>query len=142
VCWPLLCLCRPFCILRYVWILTERAAVASRRSTNLATHLPKFYVTCKLYNVFSTGAYSAFSRFAYFLSLYRGRQEGGLIRSKEEEGFLEDDSRASTEETKREKPSHKGISRHRKEKHSPSKCLRVSSISRQNAANCPLHFSF
>ncbi len=78
---------------------------------------------------------------SYFPSLYRGRQEGGLIRSKEEEGLLEDGSRASTEETKREKPSHKGISRNRKEKHSPSKCLRVSSISRQNATNCPLHLS-
>ncbi len=31
-CWPLLCLCFPFCIFR--------AAVASRRATNSATHLP------------------------------------------------------------------------------------------------------
>ncbi len=40
VCWPLLCLCRPFSIfLRGVWIRTQRAAVASRRATNLAIHL-------------------------------------------------------------------------------------------------------
>ncbi len=35
-----LCPCRPFCSFRYVWIRTQRAAVASRRATNLATHLP------------------------------------------------------------------------------------------------------
>jgi hypothetical protein len=29
-----------FVLLRDVWILTHRAAVASRRATNLATHLP------------------------------------------------------------------------------------------------------
>ncbi len=41
MCLPLLCcLCRPFLFLRYVWIRTQRAAVASRRTTNLATHLP------------------------------------------------------------------------------------------------------
>jgi hypothetical protein len=40
VCWPLLRLGRPFCIFRDVWIRIQRAAVASRRATNLATHLP------------------------------------------------------------------------------------------------------
>ncbi len=30
-----------FVFLRDVWIQTQRAAVASRRATNLATHLPK-----------------------------------------------------------------------------------------------------
>jgi hypothetical protein len=34
--WPLLCLCSA---LRDIWIRTQRAAVASRRATNLATHL-------------------------------------------------------------------------------------------------------
>ncbi len=29
-----------FVFLRYVWIGTQRAALASRRATNLATHLP------------------------------------------------------------------------------------------------------
>ncbi len=41
VCWPLLCLCRHFVYLRYVWIQSQRAAVASNHlPTNLATHLP------------------------------------------------------------------------------------------------------
>ncbi len=40
VCLPLLCLWRRFSILRDVWIWTQRAAVASRRATNLTTHLP------------------------------------------------------------------------------------------------------
>jgi hypothetical protein len=40
MCWPLLCLCLQFCIFeRSVRIRTQRAAVARRRSTNLATHL-------------------------------------------------------------------------------------------------------
>ncbi len=39
-CWPLLCLCRPFCIFD-VWIRTrELPQQACRRATNLATHLP------------------------------------------------------------------------------------------------------
>jgi hypothetical protein len=43
VCWPLLCLFRPFCIFeRDVWIRTQRAAAAS----NLATHFP-FYLRNK-----------------------------------------------------------------------------------------------
>ncbi len=33
-------LCRPFCIFENVCIRTQRAAVASRCATNLATHLP------------------------------------------------------------------------------------------------------
>jgi hypothetical protein len=33
-----------FVFLRDVWIRTQRAAVASRRDTNLATHLPKIYI--------------------------------------------------------------------------------------------------
>ncbi len=33
-----------FCILSNVWIRTQRAAVESRRTTNLATHLPKRYI--------------------------------------------------------------------------------------------------
>ncbi len=37
VCWPLHW---PLCILRDVWIRTRRAVVASRRATNVATHLP------------------------------------------------------------------------------------------------------
>ncbi len=39
--WPLLCLCRPFCIFERCldWIRTQRAAVASRRATDLGTHL-------------------------------------------------------------------------------------------------------
>jgi hypothetical protein len=32
-----------FVFLRDVWIRTQRAAVASRRATNLATHLPWAY---------------------------------------------------------------------------------------------------
>jgi hypothetical protein len=34
-----------FVFLRDVWIRTQRAAVASRRATNLATHLPSPYLT-------------------------------------------------------------------------------------------------
>jgi hypothetical protein len=53
-CWPLLSLCRPFCILRDVWIRTQSAAVASRRAPkltahllgNLATRLPKIRNQC------------------------------------------------------------------------------------------------
>jgi hypothetical protein len=48
VCLSLFGLCRPFCIfLRDVWIRTRRAAIASRRATNLAIHLlkvVKFYL--------------------------------------------------------------------------------------------------
>ncbi len=41
ICWPLLSLCRPFCIFDIdVRIRTQRADVASRRATILATHLP------------------------------------------------------------------------------------------------------
>ncbi len=40
VCWPFLCFCRPFCIFG---TRTQRAAVGSRRATNLATHLPPTY---------------------------------------------------------------------------------------------------
>jgi hypothetical protein len=43
VCWPLLRFCRPYCILRDVWIRTHRASVSSRRATNLATHLHSYY---------------------------------------------------------------------------------------------------
>jgi hypothetical protein len=32
-----------FVLLRDVWIRTQRAAVASRRATNLDTHLPHYY---------------------------------------------------------------------------------------------------
>jgi hypothetical protein len=39
VCWPLICLCRPFCIFEKCLLLNQRAAVASRRATNLANHL-------------------------------------------------------------------------------------------------------
>jgi hypothetical protein len=38
--WPLLCLCRPFCIFERYLHRTQRAAVANRRAINLATHLP------------------------------------------------------------------------------------------------------
>ncbi len=38
--WPFLCLCRTFFIFERCLIRTQRAAVASRRATNLATHLP------------------------------------------------------------------------------------------------------
>jgi hypothetical protein len=34
MCWPLLCLCRPFCIFRDVWIRTQRATVASSNNAN------------------------------------------------------------------------------------------------------------
>jgi hypothetical protein len=40
VCWPLLCLCRQFCIFERC-LDSIRAAVASRCATNLATHLHK-----------------------------------------------------------------------------------------------------
>ncbi len=42
MCWLLLCLCRKFCIFErcLYWIRTQGAAVASRRVTNLAPHLP------------------------------------------------------------------------------------------------------
>ncbi len=45
VCWPLLCLCRPFVFLKDVWIRTQRAAIANRLDINLATHPPiiRFY---------------------------------------------------------------------------------------------------
>ncbi len=33
-----------FVFLRDVWIRTQRAAAASRRATNLATHLPKIFL--------------------------------------------------------------------------------------------------
>jgi hypothetical protein len=41
VCWPFLCLCRPFIILylRAVWIRTQSAAVASGRANILAIHV-------------------------------------------------------------------------------------------------------
>jgi hypothetical protein len=39
-CWPLLCLCFPFCIFERCLDLNRRAAIASRRATNLAIHLP------------------------------------------------------------------------------------------------------
>jgi hypothetical protein len=35
----------PFIFLRDVWIRTQRDAVASRRASNLATHLPNFNTT-------------------------------------------------------------------------------------------------
>ncbi len=43
VCWPLFCcLCRPFCIFeRCLDSNPESCRMASRRATNLATHLPK-----------------------------------------------------------------------------------------------------
>jgi hypothetical protein len=41
VCWPLLAYVVHFVFLRDVWIRTQRAAVASRRATNLPTHLPE-----------------------------------------------------------------------------------------------------
>ncbi len=40
VCWPLLCLCRPFCVFEICLDSTLIATVASGRATNLATHLP------------------------------------------------------------------------------------------------------
>ncbi len=41
VCWPFLCLCRPFFVfLRNVRIRNQRAAVASSRITNLTSQLP------------------------------------------------------------------------------------------------------
>ncbi len=48
VCWPLLCLCRPFCILERCleWIRIQRAALAIRRATNLITHLPPIIYSC------------------------------------------------------------------------------------------------
>ncbi len=45
VCLPLLRLCRPFCIYERCLIPTQRAAVARRRATNLATHLPILLAT-------------------------------------------------------------------------------------------------
>ncbi len=39
VCWPLLCLCRPFCNFERC-LDSNQATVPSRRVTNLATHLP------------------------------------------------------------------------------------------------------
>jgi hypothetical protein len=38
-------LCRPFILLRDVWIRTQRVAMESRRTTNLATHLSYSKVT-------------------------------------------------------------------------------------------------
>ncbi len=40
VCWPFLCLCRPFSIFWDVWIQTQRAVLTSRHAINLATHIP------------------------------------------------------------------------------------------------------
>jgi hypothetical protein len=43
VCWPLLCLCRPFCIFeRCLNSNPESCRSKHRRATNLATHLPLF----------------------------------------------------------------------------------------------------
>jgi hypothetical protein len=55
VCCPLHCLCRPFCIfLRDVWIRNQRAAVASRRATKLATHLPNtLFFGVSIYVIFN-----------------------------------------------------------------------------------------
>ncbi len=49
LCWPLLCLCRPFCIFERCPIPTQRAAAASRRGTNVATHLPVSYPRGKFF---------------------------------------------------------------------------------------------
>jgi hypothetical protein len=40
LCWTLLCLCRPFCIFERCLDSIQRAAVACRRATNLASNLP------------------------------------------------------------------------------------------------------
>jgi hypothetical protein len=40
VCWPLLRLCRPFCIFEKWLDSNQKASVASRCATNLAAHLP------------------------------------------------------------------------------------------------------
>ncbi len=50
--WPLLSLCRPFSILKDVWIRTQRAAVASRCAINLSTHLPNRHLSpCYCYYI-------------------------------------------------------------------------------------------
>ncbi len=46
----------PFCILRDVWIRTQRAAVASRRATNLSTHLSACPPISLYFIVHSTGS--------------------------------------------------------------------------------------
>ncbi len=40
LCWPLHCHVAKFVFLRDVWIRTQRATIARRRATDLATHLP------------------------------------------------------------------------------------------------------
>jgi hypothetical protein len=49
--WPSIAAVAHFVFLRDVWIRTQRAAVASRRGTNLATHLP--YLTTHLHYLFT-----------------------------------------------------------------------------------------
>jgi hypothetical protein len=66
---PLLIYVAHFVFLRDVWIGTQRAAVGSRRATNLATHLPKF-----IYLIFSQCVKTFISDkieiVIYFLLLY------------------------------------------------------------------------
>ncbi len=44
-----------FVFLRDVWMLARRAAVASRRASNLATHLPSYFFLYKICNFFTSG---------------------------------------------------------------------------------------
>ncbi len=56
VCWPLLCFAYGA---HFVWIRTQRAAVASRCATNLATHLPftRRDSYCRVQNIFSSAVF-------------------------------------------------------------------------------------
>ncbi len=55
VCWPLLCLCRPFCIFDGCLDSNPESALASRRATNLATHLPVTWILAEAKYCIQTG---------------------------------------------------------------------------------------